>query len=663
MPLRLFGGFHFTDNAGEPVNLPTRHTGLVLAGLALSGRNGVSRNMLASWIWPDRGVAQARSSLRQALAAIRKALPDCFQQGSVAGTAEHLQLICDTPDVDIFAFEQAAESHDLAKQLHALMLYCGPLLDGINLTEPLEQLVLPQREHFRSMALQLLDTLSQDAEIAREQAQTLEAVAAIILQSDPAAESAHRGLIRIRLSQGQTVEAQRQMEICRNAVNEIYGTDPAVETVSLLERTTNHARGQKRDSSLVNNAEKSSNLFSNPALLVMEFENLSGDPNKRYFARGIADDIAMALAYWRWFPVISPNAVSAVSGKPLDIRDAADQVDAQYVLTGSVRQSGSQARIIVQLTEASTGHTLWSERFDREMDDVFSVQDEISENVVARVEPFLQAAEFERLGYKRADKFTAWDYLLQATQADLDGGPGYGTQEANLKVRALLQKVFDAGSPPAAAYAMLARSHWKDAIMGWSGDREYSLRQALDVSGEGIRTDPNDWTCRGIHGLAYLFGYHKADVAIEHAREAVRLNPSAPLARHCFGCALEFNGYPEQALEHLNSVFRLDPNFAGKAAVTADITMCHLVLKQFREAAQWAARCRALAPEYVRGLHRVVAALAFADRLNEASDALSDLLRLQPDLSVDYIEHTYPFVDPSYRHVLIEGLRRAGWNA
>ncbi len=663
MPLRLFGGFHLSDNAGKPVDLPTRQTGLVLAGLALSGRNGISRNMLASWIWPDRGDSQSRSSLRQALAAIRKALPNSFQKGAIAGKADHLQLVCDVSDIDIFAFEKAAHSNDPADHLKALSLCSGPLLDGINLTEPLEQLVLPQREHFRSIALKLIDTLSQDAEIARAQAQTIEAISAIILQSDPAAESAHRGLIRIRLSQGQIAEAQRQLEICRNAVKETYGTDPAVETLALLEATSKHATGRKRDSSLINNADKSSNLFSNPALLVMEFENLSGDPNKRYFARGIADDIAIALAYWRWFPVISPNAVSIGSGKPLDIRDAADQVDAQYVLTGSVRHSSSQARISVQLTEASTGRTLWSERFDREMNDVFTVQDEISENVVARVEPHLQAAEVERLVYKRADKFTAWDYLLQATQADLDGGPGYGTQEANLKVRALLQKVFDAGSPPATAFAMLARSHWKDAIMGWSGDREYSLRQALDVSGEGIRTDPNDWTCRGIHGLAYLFGYHKADVAIEHAREAVRLNPSAPLARHCFGCALEFNGYPDQALEHLNSVFRLDPNFAGKAAVTADITMCHLVLKQFPEAAQWAARCRALAPEYVRGLHRVVAALAFADRLEEASDALAELLRLQPDLSVDYIEHTYPFVDPSYRQVLIEGLRRAGWNA
>lgn len=663
MPLRLLGGIHLTDNAGEPADLPTRHTGLVLAGLALAGRNGVSRNKLASWIWPDRGDGQARSSLRQALAAVRKALPDCSQQGAIAGKADHLQLVCDASDIDIFAFEQAVNSQDPAKHLKALSLYGGPLLDGVNLTEPLEQLVLPQREHLRSAALQLLDTLSQDVEIAKEQAQTLEATAAVILQSDPAAEIAHRGLIRIRLSQGQTVEAQRQLEICRDAVKAIYGTDPEFETMSLLEESSEHNAGRKYGSLSATTEHKSPNLFSNPALLVMEFENLSGDPEKRYFARGIADDISMALAYWRWFPVIGPNAITVEAGKLLDCRDAANQVEAQYVLTGSVRHSGSDARISVQLTEVSTGRTLWSERFDRKMDDVFTVQDEISENVVARVEPHLQAAEVERLGYKRADKFTAWDYLLQATQADLDGGPGYGTQEANVKVRELLQKVFDAGSPPAAAYAMLARSHWKDAIMGWSGDRENSLRQALDVSGEGIRTDPNDWACRGIHGLAYLFGYHKADVAIEHAREAVRLNPSAPLARHCFGCALEFNGHPEEALEHLNSVFRLDPNFVGKAAVTADITMCHLVLEQFPEAAQWAARCRALAPEYVRGLHRVVAALALADRLDEASDALSDLLRLQPDLSVEYIEHTYPFVDPSYRQVLIKGLRRAGWNA
>ena len=172
--------------------------------------------------------------------------------------------------------------------------------------------------------------------------------------------------------------------------------------------------------------------------------------------------------------------------------------------------------------------------------------------------------------------------------------------------------------------------------------------------------DDGNWLAHSILGLAYLFRSGEADAAVEQTACAMQLNPSAALACHCHGCTLEFKGLMREAIPHLQAVFRLDPRYRSSAAVLGDLALCYLLLGNDEEAIDWAGKAVTTHPDYVRGRQRLVAALGVAGRGEEAEKALAELLKLQPDFSIDYVRSTYPFKNPQHLDILIGGLLAAG---
>jgi len=401
-------------------------------------------------------------------------------------------------------------------------------------------------------------------------------------------------------------------------------------------------------------------LLQKPSVAVLPFENMSNDADHDYFADGISEDIITALSLWRSFPVIARNSTFAYKGQPVDVRKVAQDLGVRYVVEGSVRKGGNRVRITAQLVDAENGHHLWAERYDRDMADIFELQDEITARVVAIIEPTMQRAEEQRAFQKRPNDLNAWDYIYKATGLKLNSGHGYGTKSANAEARDCLRRVLEIDPNSAEALAQLAQCEFHDAIQGWSEDTAAALDRCLAFARQALTKDDGNWMAYAVLGLAILFGRGQADIAVEEVRKAVRLNPSSSLARHCLGCALEFHGEPEKAIPQLQAVFQLDPHYRSAAAAISDLALSNLIIGNIEEAIDWAKKAVASQPDYVRGRQRLVSALGAARREKEAKHELEELFRLQPDFSADYVRSTHPFARAEHLAVLIDGLVAAG---
>jgi len=401
-------------------------------------------------------------------------------------------------------------------------------------------------------------------------------------------------------------------------------------------------------------------LSEKPAIAVLPFENLSSGPEQDYFADGITEDVITALSYWRWFPVIARNSTQAYKGQAGDVVAIGKKLGARYLVQGSVRRGGDTVRVSVHLVDASNGHEVWAERYDRHMEDVFDLQDEITERIVSGIEPRLHRVEEKRAVLKRPTDLTAWDHILRARHAKAVGGHGYGTREGNEEARKYLLQASRLDPTSADALARLAECDWHDAIGGWAEDRDATLSRTVEYARSAVALDNGNWVAHAYLGIALLFGLKETEAAVNELRTAVNLNPSAAEARHGLGCGLGFAGKPAEALPHLIMVFKLDPQYRNSAAALGDLGLSNFLLGSFDESIRYLSEAATTQPDYIRSRQRLVASLQAAGRSDEARAELQKLREIQPSLSLEYIHTTYPFENDSDHEKFVSALRAAG---
>lgn len=406
---------------------------------------------------------------------------------------------------------------------------------------------------------------------------------------------------------------------------------------------------------------EATDIFQNPSVLVLGFAPAGASEEDTAFATGLVVDLRTSLASWRWFPVIGPEAIGWRTDRDGDLRAMASSVGAAYAIGGTVQRAGNRVRVSASLTDAGSGHLLWAENFDGLMTDVFEMQEAIAAAVVARVTPEIGRAEAARVTRRRPADMAAWQLVARTDELERTGGEGYGTPESNWAQVPLLEEALRREPDYARAWARLGRCHFRAALQGWVDDREAAIATALGHCERAVQADPTEWEAQAILALTLIFCRQEFPTGRFHAEEAVRLNPSAPYARHGLGCALEWIGEPETALAHLTRVFDLNPNHPNRAAVLGDVTTCQLFTGRIEEAAQTARQLRAIAPEYCRGLQRVVVSLGHAGATDEAAEVLARVMELQPDFDEAYVRETYPYAMAEHVDMVLDGLRRAGW--
>lgn len=396
-------------------------------------------------------------------------------------------------------------------------------------------------------------------------------------------------------------------------------------------------------------------MFRRPAVAVLPFANMSGEAEQEYFVDGITQDIVSALSYWRWFPVIARNSTLAYRQKAVDATEIGQKLAARYLVEGSVRKAGGRIRITAQLVDTSNGHQLWSQRYDRNMTDIFEIQDEITENIVASLEPELQRAEQQRSLRKRPQDLGAWDCCHRALAHQWKFTPEDYAEAIRFARRAIELE-------PNSSYArsMLAHCLYERTMAGWSSDPAASFRECFAAASQAVALDDGDWLGHFMKGMGYLWTQRAHELGTEENRRAVRLNPSAPGAYHGLACLLSFSGNWAEAIAPLHKVMRLDPQYRFTGSALADIALAQLMLREFDQARDYAERAVQAQPWFVRSYQRLACCLGHMGETERAATVLAQLLHLQPGFSLSYIDATYPFKQAGDRAFFLEGLRKAG---
>ncbi|WP_407176262.1 winged helix-turn-helix domain-containing tetratricopeptide repeat protein [Bradyrhizobium sp. STM 3562] len=390
-----------------------------------------------------------------------------------------------------------------------------------------------------------------------------------------------------------------------------------------------------------------------PAIAVLAFENMSEDPEQEYFCDGISEDILTALSKVKWFFVIARNSSFSYKGRAVHINQIAEELSVRYVLEGSVRKDSGRVRITAQLNDVATGSHVWAERYDRDLTDVFAVQDEITTAIVAAIEPQIYAAENFRARRKPPHNLDAWDLVMRALSHYWRV-----TRHDQSIAQALLEQAIAIDPNYGQALSVLATSHMRGVHLGWTDlatvapVAERAALKAVEVAGD-------DAWARTALGSVYFSTRRLAD-AISEFELALQLNPNFSMAHGYYALALCYCGRPGHAYEAAQRAIRHSPRDPSLAIYHGIAAYARFVENRYDEAI-------ALAREAVRqrgdltGAYRVLTVAAgMAGDLDAARAALQELRRSQPNISLAWIANELPWKFDADRQHYLEGFRRAG---
>ncbi len=395
-------------------------------------------------------------------------------------------------------------------------------------------------------------------------------------------------------------------------------------------------------------------LPDKPSIAVLPFDNLSGDAEQEYFADGVAEDIITALSRFSWFFVIARNSSFSYKGTSPDVRQVAQELGVQYVLEGSVRKAANRVRITAQLIDALTGRHVWAERYDRELDDIFAVQDEITEAIAAAVAPSFVSAEARRVERKPPENFNAWDHVMRGNWYLWRLG-----KENVAEARQHFRRGIERDPSSVIAYSGLAEAYSMEMLFGWADSSEQASDQAFRAATKAVELDDRDASAHCALAFVHLTG-KQHDAAIESCERALSLNPNLAQAEAVLGGVYCWSGDYGATIEHMERAERLSPrdpilNFLGIARATAEFCASH-----YEKAAELAKKATEAAPNSVSAWRMLASSLAHLGRDKDARAALDQLLRLAPDITVEISRQTVPAKQSIHLEAYLEGLRKAG---
>jgi adenylate cyclase len=390
-------------------------------------------------------------------------------------------------------------------------------------------------------------------------------------------------------------------------------------------------------------------LPDRPSLVVLPFQNMSGDPEQEYFTDGMVEEITTALARVRWLFVIARNSAFAYKGRAVDVREVGRGLGVRYVLEGSVRRAGDRVRITGQLVEAETGHHVWADRFDGELADLFDLQDRVAEAVAGAVEPSLRAAEIRRARAKATGNLTAYDLYLRAL-------PRFYalTRDGLAEAERLLRQALAADPGYALARAFLATCLSRQEIGGSRDDAEEAARLAREVLA-AEREDP-----LALAHAAFALGGQE-EQAVRAVERALALGAGSADVLCSAAVVFVRACAPDRALDCAARAIRLSPLDPRMPTILAAMAQARIIAGRYEEALATARRAVAETADFGFGLWQITVALALAGRLEEARAAAGEMLRVAPGLGrVRAERHLRSYADQAFARRLVEALRAVG---
>jgi len=394
-------------------------------------------------------------------------------------------------------------------------------------------------------------------------------------------------------------------------------------------------------------------LPDKPSLVVLPFQNMSGDPEQEYFADGMVEEITTAIAQLPWLFVIARNSAFTYKGKLVGVKQVAQELGVRYLLEGSVRKAGNRVRITGQLIDTTTGAHIWADRFDGALNDIFELQDQVASSVAGAIEPKLRQSEIERATRKPTANLDAYDLYLRAL-AQSYRYTEEGVAEAVILARQAL--AIDPSYAPAAA--MVGWCRLLQRAQGWGALAADDIAEACHLARQALEAarDDVDTVWQAAYTLFVLAG--EAAMAAAALDRALALNPNAAHAWATRGLIHALRNQPEAAIEAIERARRLSP-FDPYAFFYA-FAVAHLDARRFAQAIEWADRTLHDHPRTVAAMRVKVAALAHLGHLDAARAELSRVLAIDPKLTIAGFRAYGHFFAPEVLELYVAGLRLAG---
>jgi adenylate cyclase len=393
-------------------------------------------------------------------------------------------------------------------------------------------------------------------------------------------------------------------------------------------------------------------LPDKPSIAVLPFDNMSADPEQEYFADGITEDIITELSRYPDLMVIARNSAFIYKGRAVDPKIVTAELGVRYILEGSVRKAGNRIRVTAQLIDGVHAGHLWAERFDRDLEDIFAVQDEITRIVVGTLGPKLQAAGADLVMNEDPARLNAYDLVLRAlvhyrryTKAD--------HEETGRLARAAIE----IDPSYARAYSVLAMNLIQSRNSGYAEDPEESLAAGLEAARKAVSLDDNDAQAHSALAMHYLFdGRHEQ--SITESRRAVELNPNLADGHALFANALACSGRTADALAELDMAMRLNPHYPANYLMILGRTQfvhgdCQAAIAPLERAVN-------IRPEFTPARTALAACYSAAGRFEEANSLVAELLSDVPSLTLKFARSVTPFKDPETRKRFVTFLKTAG---
>jgi adenylate cyclase len=392
-------------------------------------------------------------------------------------------------------------------------------------------------------------------------------------------------------------------------------------------------------------------LPDKPSIAVLPFVNMSEDPKQEYFSDGITENIITGLSKVPRLFVIARNSTFVYKGKGVKVRQVAEELGIQYVLEGSVQRSGNRVRITAQLIDAITGNHLWAERYDRDLKDIFAVQDEITMKILMSMRVKLTEGE-QVLRARPPRSLEAYLKVLQAQEyiqrLNIEG---------NIRGKQFAEEAIALDPEYATAYTYLAGAHMMDVLLGLSKSPKESLDKAIELAQKAISLAPKDSHHYAFIGYLYTLK-RDYDKAIAEGEKAVALDPGGADAHAWLGSSLNFADNPKEAIPLFEKAIRLNP--FGPTWYFLNFGHSYRLIGQYQEAITQYKRALRVAPNNIMAHLSLAATYSLSGRGEEARAEAEEVLRLNPKFSLESFARTLPFKNQTQLDRFVEALRKAG---
>ncbi len=655
--IRLFGKFEVTDATGAPVTIAGAKTQGLIAFLALSMEMPPTRDRIINLFWGDRFTDQARQSLRQAIAKLRRILPTSENEAVIAD-GDRIGLNPEVVRVDVEVFHRLATAEAADGVMEAVSLLRGPLLDGFyGQQAEFEDWIASERQRITEVSSKVLERAS-DIALQRGNVEAALANARRMAKMNPWSDSAQLLLLRLMAQNGDRAAAIQNFKAYERTLDEELGIGAGAELQTLVAQIRGEGFTAQPDASPetppVAKVDAVDDL-GRTSIAIVPFAWMASEADHGFLIDGVVEDITTKLARFSWLDVKSGTSTNGARLTGPEMSKLYGETGNDYLIHGSLRSQGHRYRLTVQLADPRDGRYLWVERFERETEDTFALQDDLSDAVVGSLESALERFAGRSTRSLDFDEMNAWECYHRglAIQYEFDA-------KTNSEAQRHFRRAIALDPNFGLAYARLSYAIVISTIYFEAENVDRLLEEALELAQTAARLEPDDAVVRFALGRVRL-ARGEYEQSISHLKNAIELNPNMAQAHCGLGDSMAYAGSLDEAMNCFEEAVRVSPTDPYRWAFLSYGATALLFRGDYDKADDWAAKAEAMPNAHYWPTAIRVSSLAHAGRMPEAQTALARLKDMRPGITCDFVRSRLFYLrDPAQVETYVSGLELAG---